>query len=174
MFDNFPQDDLAREPEEKLEADVTTSNVGLFIIIGLLLLILIFCIVFCVIRYIQPFLLLQHHSRRRRKSRESKSPKHPELDGKGAFTKVETKVPPPFLSGLLWSEKPVINPLDNSMTLSRIQRAMSEVSVLCGSFIWRPQTQCRNVWWCELFLKIPSRPLPEVIGCLSLKLFWCK
>ena len=63
------------------EGEVTTSNVGLFIIIGLLIFCLILCIIFCAVR-------------RRKKVPDSK---RAAPDGKGAFAPVSSKDtnPPP-------------------------------------------------------------------------------
>ena len=63
------------------EGEVTTSNVGLFIIIGLLIFCLILCIIFCAVR-------------RRKKVPDSK---RAASDGKGAFAPVSSKDthPPP-------------------------------------------------------------------------------
>jgi len=71
-----PSEDATRKEEE-----VTTSNIGLFIIIGLLILCLILCIIFCAVR-------------RKRKSPDSK---RAAPDGKGAFAPVSSKdtLPPP-------------------------------------------------------------------------------
>jgi len=70
-----PEDATVKDP------DVTTSSVGLFIIIGLLVFSLILCIVFCAVR--------------KRKNPDSKSRAAP--DGKGAFAAVSSKDtgPPP-------------------------------------------------------------------------------
>lgn len=69
-------------PPVKDDKEVTTSNVGLFIIIGLLVFSLILCIIFCAVR-------------RKRKNPDSKSRAAP--DGKGAFAPVSSKdtLPPP-------------------------------------------------------------------------------
>ena len=40
----------AAKSEDEEEMEVTTSNVGLFIIIGLLVLCLVLCIIFCAVR----------------------------------------------------------------------------------------------------------------------------
>ena len=63
------------------EGEVTTSNIGLFIIIGLLIFCLILCIIFCAVR-------------RRKKVPDSK---RAASDGKGAFAPVSSKDthPPP-------------------------------------------------------------------------------
>jgi len=63
------------------EGEVTTSNIGLFIIIGLLIFCLILCIIFCAVR-------------RKKKVPDSK---RAAADGKGAFAPVSSKdtLPPP-------------------------------------------------------------------------------
>jgi len=70
-----PSSEDATKKEEGEEGEVTTSNVGLFIIIGLLIFCLIVCIIFCAVR------------------RKKKVPdaKRAAPDGKGAFAPVSSK-----------------------------------------------------------------------------------
>jgi len=65
----------AAKSEDEEEVEVTTSNVGLFIIIGLLVLCLVLCIIFCAVR------------RRKKKPEVKRSAS----DGKGAFAPVSSK-----------------------------------------------------------------------------------
>ena len=44
------QAEEAAKSEDEEDVEVTTSNVGLFIIIGLLVLCLVLCIIFCAVR----------------------------------------------------------------------------------------------------------------------------
>jgi len=66
-------------PSPKKDGEVATSNIGLFIIVGLLVLCLILCIIFCAVR-------------RKRKTPDSK---RAASDGKGAFAAVGSKDPLP-------------------------------------------------------------------------------
>merc|ERR1719270_2919274 len=69
------QAEEAAKSEDEEDVEVTTSNVGLFIIIGLLVLCLVLCIIFCAVR-------------RRKKKPEVK---RAASDGKGAFAPVSSK-----------------------------------------------------------------------------------
>jgi len=69
------QAEEAAKSEDEEDVEVTTSNVGLFIIIGLLVLCLVLCIIFCAVR------------RRKKKPEVKRSAS----DGKGAFAPVSSK-----------------------------------------------------------------------------------